>query len=78
MKFKVEAFWQDAGDVFRIDSEWVTADTHLDACATVLLARPNANWLDPILVVDTNYLIGSYTADCVKNHGDFMVGLRTL
>jgi hypothetical protein len=78
MKYKVEAYYIGNEETYQVATEWVTTNTHLDACAIVLLNLPNVQWLDPILVVDENYNIGSYSSDCVKDHADFMVGLREL
>ena len=59
----------------RTISEWVDADSPLDAAAKFLLDNDQVN-ASPILVVDTDYNIGNYPLENVKITIDYMVGLR--
>ena len=59
----------------RTVSEWVDANSPLDAAARFILDNPDVN-SSPVLVVDTDYNIGNYPLDLTKITIDFMVGLR--
>ena len=56
-------------------SQWVDADSPLDAAAKFLMDNDQVN-ASPILVVDTDYNIGNYPLDYVKIAIDYRVGLR--
>ena len=56
-------------------SQWVDADSPLDAAAKFLMDNDKVN-ASPILVVDTDYNIGNYPLDYVKIAIDYRVGLR--
>ena len=56
-------------------SQWVDADSPLDAAADFLMDNDKVN-ASPILVVDTDYNIGNYPLDYVKIAIDYRVGLR--
>ena len=56
-------------------SQWVDADSPLDAAAMFILDNPDVN-SSPVLVVDTDYNIANYPLDNVKIIIDYMVGLR--
>ena len=56
-------------------SQWVDADSPLDAAARFILDNPDVN-SSPVLVVDTDYNIGNYPLDLTKITIDYMVGLR--
>ena len=57
-------------------SQWLDADSPLDAAAKFILDHPEVN-CSPVLVVDTDYNIANYPLDNVKITIDYMVGLRT-
>ena len=59
----------------RTVSEWVDANSPLDAAARFILDNPDVN-SSPVLVVDTDYNIGNYPLDLTKITIDYMVGLR--
>ena len=59
----------------RTISQWVDADSPLDAAARFILDNPDVN-SSPVLVVDTDYNIANYPLDLTKITIDFMVGLR--
>ena len=59
----------------RTISQWVDADSPLDAAARFILDKPDVN-SSPVLVVDTDYNIGNYPLDLTKITIDYMVGLR--
>ena len=59
----------------RTVSEWVDANSPLDAAARFILDNPDVN-SSPVLVVDTDYNIGNYPLDLTKVTIDYMVGLR--
>ena len=59
----------------RTISQWVDADSPLDAAARFILDNPDLN-SSPVLVVDTDYNIGNYPLDVTKITIDYMVGLR--
>ena len=59
----------------RTISQWVDADSPLDAAARFILDNPDVN-SSPVLVVDTDYNIANYPLDNVKITIDYMVGLR--
>ena len=59
----------------RTISQWVDADSPLDAAAMFILDNPDVN-SSPVLVVDTDYNIANYPLDNVKITIDYMVGLR--
>ena len=59
----------------RTISQWVDADSPLDAAARFILDNPDVN-SSPVLVVDTDYNIANYPLDNVKIIIDYMVGLR--
>tara|TARA_Y100000361_G_scaffold102263_1_gene92055 strand:- start:87 stop:338 length:252 start_codon:yes stop_codon:yes gene_type:complete len=82
MKYKVQ------GNVLPIDktqgehmvqahtiSQWVDADSPLDAAAMFILDNSDVN-SSPVLVVDTDYNIANYPLENVKIIIDYMVGLR--
>ena len=56
-------------------SQWVDADSALDAAAEFLMNNDKVN-ASPILVVDSDYNIGNYPLDYVKIAIDYRVGLR--
>ena len=56
-------------------SQWVDADSPLDAAARFILDNSDVN-SSPVLVVDTDYNIANYPLDNVKITIDYMVGLR--
>ena len=56
-------------------SQWVDADSALDAAAEFLMDNDKVN-ASPILVVDSDYNIGNYPLDYVKIAIDYRVGLR--
>jgi hypothetical protein len=56
-------------------SQWVDADSPLDAAAEFLMDNDKVN-ASPILVVDSDYNIGNYPLDYVKIAIDYRVGLR--
>ena len=59
----------------RTISQWLDADSALDAAARFILDNPDVN-SSPVLVVDTDYNIGNYPLDLTKISIDYMVGLR--
>ena len=59
----------------RTISQWVDADSPLDAAAMFILDNPDVN-SSPVLVVHTDYNIANYPLDNVKITIDYMVGLR--
>ena len=59
----------------RTISQWLDADSPLDAAARFILDNPEVN-SSPVLVVDTDYNIANYPLDNVKITIDYMVGLR--
>ena len=59
----------------RTISQWLDADSPLDAAAKFLMGNDKVN-ASPILVVDTDYNIGNYPLDYVKIAIDYRVGLR--
>ena len=59
----------------RTISQWVDADSPLDAAARFILDNPDVN-STPVLVVDTDYNIANYPLDLTKITIDYMVGLR--
>jgi hypothetical protein len=56
-------------------SQWVDADSPLDAAAEFLMDNDKVN-ASPILVVDSDYGIANYPLDYVKIAIDYRVGLR--
>ena len=56
-------------------SQWLDADSPLDAAAKFILDNPEVN-SSPVLVVDTDYNIANYPLDNIKITIDYMVGLR--
>ena len=56
-------------------SQWVDADSPLDAAAEFLMNNDKVN-ASPILVVDSDYGIANYPLDYVKIAIDYRVGLR--
>ena len=56
-------------------SQWVDADSPLDAAADFLMDNDKVN-ASPILVVDSDYGIANYPLDYVKIAIDYRVGLR--
>ena len=59
----------------RTISQWLNADSPLDAAARFILDNPDVN-SSPVLVVDTDYNIANYPLDLTKITIDYMVGLR--
>ena len=59
----------------RTISQWLDADSALDAAARFILDNPDVN-SSPVLVVDTDYNIANYPLDLTKITIDYMVGLR--
>ncbi len=59
----------------RTISQWLDADSPLDAAARFILDNPEVN-SSPVWVVDTDYNIANYPLDNVKLTIDYMVGLR--
>ena len=59
----------------RTISQWLDADSPLDAAARFILDNPDVN-SSPVLVVDTDYNIANYPLDLTKITIDYMVGLR--
>ena len=59
----------------RTISQWVDADSPLDAACKFIMDNDEVN-SSPVLVVDTDYFIANYPLDNVKISIDYMVGLR--
>jgi hypothetical protein len=59
----------------RTISQWVDADSPLDAACKFIMDNDQVN-SSPVLVVDTEYNIGNYPLDLTKISIDYMVGLR--
>ena len=81
MRYKVRTQLTDVyGEVEEI-SGWVEADSLLDAAAVFMLDRPTdeiatAEYLDPVLVVSEDYVLGNYSHECDRIGMDYAVGLR--
>ena len=80
MQYKVRTQMMD-GDEFSEIWGWVEADSLLDAAAVFMLDRPTdeiagAEYLDPVLVVSEDYVLGNYSHECVRIAMDYAVGLR--
>ena len=56
-------------------SEWVDADSHLEAAALFILDNPDVS-CSTVWVVDEDYQMGTYPLDHVKLRADFVVGTR--
>ena len=83
MRYKVRTQLTDVYGEFGEIWGWVEAETHLDAAASFMLDRPTdeiagAEYLDPVLVVSEDYVLGNYTHGCVRLCMDYEVGLREL
>ena len=83
MRYKVRTQLTDVYGEFEEISGWVEADSLLDAAAVFMLDRPTdekatAEYLDPVLVVSEDYVLGNYSHECVRICMDYAVGLREL
>ena len=83
MRYKVRTQLTDVYGEFEEISGWVEADSLLDAAAVFMLDRPTdeiatAEYLDPVLVVSEDYVLGNYSHECVRIGMDYAVGLREL
>ena len=83
MRYKVRTQLSDVYGEFEEISGWVEADSLLDAAAVFMLDRPTdeiatAEYLDPVLVVSEDYVLGNYSHECVRIGMDYAVGLREL
>ena len=83
MRYKVRTQLTDVYGEFEEISGWVEADSLLDAAAVFMLERPTdeiatAEYLDPVLVVSEDYVLGNYSHECVRIGMDYAVGLREL
>ena len=81
MRYKVRTQLTDVYGEFEEISGWVEADSLLDAAAVFMLDRPTdeiatAEYLDPVLVVSEDYVLGNYSHECVRIAMDHAVGLR--
>jgi len=79
MRYKVQVnIMPDSSDGFAFIkplSEWVDADSHLEAAALFILDNPDVS-CPVVWVVDEDYQMGTYPLDHVKLRADFIVGLR--
>ena len=83
MRYKVRTQLTDVYGEFEEISGWVEADSLLDAAAVFMRGRPTdeiatAEYLDPVLVVSEDYVLGNYSHECVRIGMDYAVGLREL
>ena len=81
MRYKVRTQLTNVCGEFGEISGWVEADSLLDAAASFMLDRPTneiagAEYLDPVLVVSEDYVLGNYSHECVRVGIDYAVGLR--
>ena len=81
MRYKVRTQLTDVYGEFGEISGWGEAASLLDAAAAFMLDRPTneiagAEYLDPVLVVSEDYVLGNYTHECVRLCMDYEVGLR--
>ena len=83
MRYKVRTQLTDVYGEFEEISGCVEADSLLEAAAVFMLDRPTdeiatAEYLDPVLVVSEDYVLGNYSHECVRIGMDYAVGLREL
>ena len=78
MRYKVQAniIPDDSDGLVHIKplSQWVDADSHLEAAALFKLDNPEVNCT--VWVVDEDYQMGTYPIDHVELRADFIVGTR--
>jgi len=78
MMYKVQTGMIDEDGAFDMISGWVNAENSSHAAMVFMLEKPIAKYLDPILVVDTNYNMGNYKHSTINVACDYEVGLREL